>query len=462
MKLTRHIIILSAVLAIASCGTSKQFRTQPKPTIVVDTKPTPADTITGEISDNDTIVADTVYADDTTPFDSVPFTKATDEWKQSITAGVDSLLNNPLLETSVCGIELWDLDDDISLYRHDERQRLRPASTMKVMTAITALKELGDDYNFTTKVYYTGSASDSTANGDDAPRSWHGDIYVVGGMTPTISQSDIASLARTIRQQGVDSIFGTVYADQSFKDGKKWASGWCWDDKHNPLLLPLKYNNKDNFVEEFISQLRRNGIYVSGSQGTRTLPSRSTRCVAELRRSLKSVMRPMLKNSNNNCAESVFYAMIHSQYGDGVTASQGQTMIRSLMTKAGITNAASYDIVDGCGLSLYDYLSPHAEVMMLRYAWSHKDIYDPLYPLLPIAARDGTLRKRMHGTRAAGNVHAKTGTVTGVRSLCGYLTAANGHHIAFSIMNQGVNGDDGTASEARNLQDRICEMLCNP
>jgi D-alanyl-D-alanine carboxypeptidase/D-alanyl-D-alanine-endopeptidase (penicillin-binding protein 4) len=100
--------------------------------------------------------------------------------------------------------------------------------------------------------------------------------------------------------------------------------------------------------------------------------------------------------------------------------------------------------------------------MMLRYAWSHKDIYDPLYPLLPIAARDGTLRKRMHGTRAAGNVHAKTGTVTGVRSLCGYLTAANGHHIAFSIINQGVNGDDGTASEARNLQDRICEMLCNP
>ena len=176
MKLTRHIIILSAVLAIASCGTSKQFRTQPKPTIVVDTKPTPADTITGEISDNDTIVADNVYADDTTSFDSVPFTKATDEWKRSITAGVDSLLNNPLLETSVCGIELWDLDDDISLYRHDERQRLRPASTMKVMTAITALKELGDDYNFTTKVYYTGSVSDSTANGDDAPRSWHGDI----------------------------------------------------------------------------------------------------------------------------------------------------------------------------------------------------------------------------------------------------------------------------------------------
>jgi D-alanyl-D-alanine carboxypeptidase/D-alanyl-D-alanine-endopeptidase (penicillin-binding protein 4) len=97
--------------------------------------------------------------------------------------------------------------------------------------------------------------------------------------------------------------------------------------------------------------------------------------------------------------------------------------------------------------------------MMLRYAWKNHNIYKTLYPLLPVAAGDGTLRKRMHGTRAALNVHAKTGTVTGVRSLCGYVTAPNGHHLAFSIINQGVNGSDGTANSAKHLQDKICELL---
>lgn len=78
-------------------------------------------------------------------------------------------------------------------------KRLRPASTLKVITAVTALKELGADYNFTTRVAYTGSEPDSV-------RTWHGDIYIIGGMNPRMRQSDIAGMAKAIRQLGVDSI----------------------------------------------------------------------------------------------------------------------------------------------------------------------------------------------------------------------------------------------------------------
>ncbi len=60
-------------------------------------------------------------------------------------------------------------------------------------------------------------------------------------------------------------------------------------------------------------------------------------------------------------------------------------------------------------------------------------------------------------TPAAGNVRAKTGTVTGVSSLAGYLTAANGHLISFSIMNQGVP----QASLGREFQNQVCIFLCN-
>ena len=451
MKLSNKFFILAGALVLAACGSSNKVMVPP--TVVVDSRPATADTIAGVRQvESDTARIDTVYAD-TINADSIPYIKATSSWKRDIRDGIDEILESPLLQSSVCGLEVWDLDDDVSLYRHDEMQRMRPASTMKTITAVAALEELGTDYEFSTKVYYDGSEPDSS-------HVWHGNLYVVGGRDPKISSADISRLADGIRKLGVDSIMGCVYADQSFKDGKKWGAGWCWDDDDNPLLLPLKYDNKDAFVDAFISRLRQHGIYVDGSQGTKALPS-GAREVSSVSRSLRDVMRPMLKNSNNHCAESVFYAMVHHAYGNGATAHQGQTMVRRTMTRAGVDNASSYDIVDGSGLSLYDYVSPHAEVMMLRYAWKNKETYDFFRHLLPVAGSDGTLRKRMRGTRASGNVHAKTGTVTGIRSLCGYLTASNGHHIAFSIINQGVNGDDGTAAEARSLQDRICELLAS-
>ena len=55
----------------------------------------------------------------------------------------------------------------------------------------------------------------------------------------------------------------------------------------------------------------------------------------------------------------------------------------------------------------------------------------PLYDALPIAGVDGTLQYRMKQTKARGNVRAKTGSVTGVSSLAGYVKGADGHQLAF-------------------------------
>ena len=93
---------------------------------------------------------------------------------------------------------------------------------------------------------------------------------------------------------------------------------------------------------------------------------------------------------------------------------------------------------------------------MLRYAYNNDDIYRHLLPSLPIAGEDGTLRKRMRGSAAQGNVRAKTGTVEGVSTLSGYLTTATGNLLCFSIMNQGIRH----TSTGRNFQDRVCKALC--
>ncbi|MFQ7112867.1 D-alanyl-D-alanine carboxypeptidase, partial [Hallella bergensis] len=103
-------------------------------------------------------------------------------------------------------------------------------------------------------------------------------------------------------------------------------------------------------------------------------------------------------------------------------------------------------------------VSVELEVRLLRYAYENENIYNHLLPSLPIAGQDGTLRRRMRSQFTNGNVRAKTGTLEGVSSLCGYLTASNGHRLCFSIINQGVMH----AKNGRKFQDKVCSILCSP
>ena len=95
-------------------------------------------------------------------------------------------------------------------------------------------------------------------------------------------------------------------------------------------------------------------------------------------------------------------------------------------------------------------------VDFLKFAYSRTDVFQKLYKALPIAGVDGTLKYRMQQGKACKNVHAKTGSYTAINALAGYLKAANGHEIAFAIMNQNVL----SAAKAREFQNKVCEVLC--
>jgi D-alanyl-D-alanine carboxypeptidase len=75
---------------------------------------------------------------------------------------------------------------------------------------------------------------------------------------------------------------------------------------------------------------------------------------------------------------------------------------------------------------------------------------------LPLAGVDGTLKDRMCGTPAANDARAKTGTMTGVCTLAGYVTTQGGEHLVFAIF---LNGYQGNSSKSRALQDSIVEYL---
>ncbi len=366
--------------------------------------------------------------------------------QDSLAIRLDSLLQHPMFQTSQVGLMVYDLTADSVRYEYNSRQTMRPASTMKVVTAITALDHLGGDYQLRTRLYYTGMLEDGTL---------HGDIYCVGGFDPMVEPLDIRAFAQSIRDLGVNTFDGNIYADRSMKDGLEYGEGWCWDDK-NPQLMALSVGRKDNFTDQLMAELRRDGVrMLDCGVGWGRCPE--TAALLSVRtHSIDQLLQRMMKKSDNFYAEALFYQVAKAVSEHRTArAADACTAVKRLIRRIGLDDK-DYRIADGSGLSLYNYVSAELETMLLRYAWQNERIFEHIYPSLPIAGVDGTLEKRMRGTAAQGNVHAKTGTVTGISSLAGYCTTADGHVLAFSIINQGVlNSKPG-----RDFQDRVCKVLC--
>lgn len=390
--------------------------------------------------DDDALAADTLLIDSVSPEQqSLP-------WPQSVVAGIDNLLKSDMFETSQVGMMVYDLDADSAIYCHNERQLMRPASTMKLLTAITAIDKLGGSYQFKTDLCYTGEVTDGTLSGN---------IYCVGGFDPRFNIDDMRAFVESIRKMGVDTIRGTIYADKSMKDEAQYGEGWCWDDD-NPILSPLLVGRKDVFIDRFVQELREAGIVVDAFTGQGRKPDDAF-CICRRFHTIDQVLMRMLKESDNPYAESMFYQIGAASGNQPATAHSARSVMNRLIEKVGL-DPKRYNIADGSGLSLYNYVTAELEVRMLRYAFKNNNIYLHLHPSLPQAGTDGTLRKRMTSPFTQGNVYAKTGTLSGISSLAGYCTAANGHRLAFAIINQGLlHGRNG-----RSFQDRVCTILCQP
>ena len=368
-------------------------------------------------------------------------------WPQSLQANIDTFLtDHPLFDISQVGFMIYDLTADSVLYQYNQRHTLRPASNMKLVTAIAALDRLGAKHQLRTSLYYTGVRDSCTLRGD---------LYCVGGMDPLFDTDDLEAFVEGVRRLGVDTIRGRIVADKTMKDADQLGWGWCWDDD-NPVLSPLLIGRKDNFTERFAQALQKAGITVDVQLSEGRLPAGATYIVACVH-NVGNVLPKMMKDSDNLYAESLFYQLAATSGARPASAKHARQVVVKLIEKLGLPSSA-YHIADGSGLSLYNYLSPELEVALLRYAWSKESIRKPLYVSLPIAGRDGTLSKRMKRTVAEGNVHAKTGTLKGVTTLAGYCTAANGHMLCFAIMNQGVL----KTSNGRDFQDRLCVLMCQP
>ena len=366
--------------------------------------------------------------------------------QETMLSRLDSLVRLPLFETTQVGLMVYDLTADTTLFAYNQRQLMRPASAMKLVTAITALDQLGSDYEYKTRLYYTGRVEGRTLRGD---------VYCVGGFDPTLTLDDVAALAQTLSQLGIDSICGRLVADQSMKEALDYGEGWCWDDD-NPLLLSLTVGRDNTFLEVFAEEVARLGINLEQARLATGRTPQQARLVGTLSHGIGLVMERMMKKSDNFYAESMFYQTAASARRGVARAIDARNVTRQLIRRLGL-GGQPYRIADGSGLSLYNYVSCELLCRLLRHAWQTPRILDTLLPTLPIAGVDGTLEKRMRGTSAYNNVMAKTGTLSGISSLAGYCLSAEGHDLCFAIINQGVMRN----ADGRDFQDKVCAVLCD-
>ena len=114
------------------------------------------------------------------------------------------------------------------------------------------------------------------------------------------------------------------------------------------------------------------------------------------------------------------------------TEERGVELMNDFLAEVGVRKG---DVLleEGSGLSRRDVITPEATVALLRYM-SRSRWAEVYRNALPVAGVDGTLKNRMKGTQAAGNVRAKTGSLRYVYTLSGYVTTAAGERLAFSIM----------------------------
>lgn len=395
----------------------------------------------------DTLDVDSIAVDSLEEADNLDFADDADlPWPENVRDRIERIFRGTtIFNTSTVGMKIYDLTADSTIYEHNARQLMRPASTLKMMVAVTALDRLGSDYELKTRLAYSGSRDSTTL---------HGNIYIKGGFDPTLDNDDIREFADSIKALGITAIDGDICLDLTMKDKDRLGEGWCWDDD-NPVLSPLLAGRKEEFGERLERSLRQKGITLSGKSREASLPG-SAHTIFVKRTPILDVMRRQLKRSDNLYSEAIFYQLAADVAGHyTATARQGRQAVNNIIQRVGKKSSAYY-IADGSGLSLYNYVSPELEVEFLKYAFRHKKIYDNLLPCLPIAGVDGTLSKRMRSGAARQNVKAKTGTVTGVSALAGYLTAANGHVLCFSIINMGIR----YASSGRGFQDKVCQALC--
>ena len=363
-------------------------------------------------------------------------------------------LQAPHVSPSRTGAVVLDLKTGQTLFAHNARLALRPASNEKLATTYAALTALGPSFRIETDVLGAGQQSGAT---------WRGNLVLKGYGDPALSFAQVKLLAHQVVAAGIRHVTGRILGDESWFDTRRTGLGWKpefylhespalsalivnrgWTGRYEtarPALLSAQLLRAD---------LRHAGVTVRGGAGVGVAPDSAAPLADVESAPLSALLRHMDVYSDNFYAEMLLKE-IGAVQGSAGSSAAGVVVERRLLASAGVP-LAGVRIVDGSGLSLLDRWTPEGLATLLREMWQNADLRPYLMPALPVAGETGTLDHRMRTGPAHGLVRAKTGTTDEASSLSGFV----GDSYVFSVLE---NGSPVRTLSAQQSQNRFAEAL---
>lgn len=318
-----------------------------------------------------------------------------------------------------------------------------PGSAVKLVTAAVALEVLGPDTTFTTSVRATRNADGSV-----------GDLFFVGGGDPlivrseytatekyqTFNQTSLEAIADGVVASGVRVVTGRVVGVDTLLDAERFVVGWPTEfhgTESGPLGalvvndgavigLPVKPDDPAlSAAGELLVLLQARGVSIAAGAAHDVLPS-GTELVADFpSSSVTAIVQEMLVNSDNNTAEILLKQIGLKGRGVGST-SNGLAVVGETLKKWGVPDG--WTMRDGSGLSSENRFScDDFDVLLDRFAGKFPQ-------LLAVAGKSGTLREMFLDTPMEGILVGKTGTLSGVKALAGYVPIDGDEPVRFVLL----------------------------
>lgn len=353
------------------------------------------------------------------------------------------------------------------LFSRDSEALVPPASVMKIVTGAAALTVLGPEARFTTSVVATDDpARVVLVGGGDSTlsRLATGNPSVYGGAATLqdLAEKTIAAVQAGLPEGEKVTITEVVVDASLWPTEDAFDPSWSRDaasngfvsrvtalqvdgDRDNPQV-ELSRRGTDpvrRAGDEFVRALRaagNAGRYVKVTTGD--APVEGSVLASVDSPPVSDLVRYMIKESDNTLAEMLARHVSLAQ-GAGGTAASLATVIPSVIAGLGLPTEGLV-VQDGSGLSPLNQVSPSYIAMLLSEVARGDGPLATVRDSLPVAGVDGSLDDRFAGANAVAHerVLAKTGSITGVRSLAGFVTGEDGEPLAFAFFSQGSVGDE--------------------